>query len=1069
MAAIHYLPIQFAKMMLKIPLQILFISLITFLVVRGTPKEVSLDRNSDRMQEDTFFVDHLITKSQALEKKGDYQSALVLLEQAYILYVQQEAWEKAITCLVQQSKLADHFDTVDAKLQYSQTAMQLAQLHLTSNHPIFATVLRQYAEALIWIEKVDSANQILLSAIPIFQQNQLWVDWGWSEILLGVNYLNTSKLEDAQIHLENVKQLLGRKILEKRDSLNIQPTLQSLLGILYQAQGDYDRAIGITKEALQITLANFIDSVTLTTHLSNLGVFYLTKGDHKRALDYYMQALHNHPTTVEDDIILFNIADLLLLQGKYEQGIDYLNKTLEIVKNRPTKYKTQIDVFNRLANTFIEMGIYDSASYYCQKMIALQHNYRKSTSWSILGKVAYAQNQPQQAIAHFSNATQAYQKDSTAESHSPFYLANIYTHLGNAHTLNGNPQKALSYYQKALIINHATFDDSLHIDQNPSLEDVYNPEYFTETLHGKAKTLASFTESKTQMETALKTYQLLGQWIDTLLIGHATEAASLDWTGTFKQIYEEAIGVAYHLYQETQDLQYIEIAFAFSEKSKNSLLLESLKATEGKAYAGVPDSLLQKEKDLNIDMAFYEKALQEAEQNQDTAKIKLYQQYLSDTRLQLANFQEQLEQDFPKYHSLKYGGESSSIAEVQAKLLEEETAFVEYFIGDSAAYVFVITSSAADLIQLEASNSLQQKTTAVHKLLLNPYTFRQDAKNTLFSYQNKANDLYQAILQPVTASFTTPIERLVIVTDEFLHAIPLEALTKTTTTIEGINFMQLPFVLYDYSLQYAYSANLLLKNQERQMELSSNTECLAFAPPYQGTDTVGKRGSFAQLRSTGKLEGTAREIQAIAQYFNGHFDFGKTATERQFKANAHQFGILHLAMHGIPDLENPNFNHLKFSDLEADSLEDNLLHHYEIANLDLQAQLAVLSACETGVGKYEKGEGVYSLARSFMYAGVPSVVMSLWKVSDYSTSHLMPLFYENLSEGQSKEMALRGAKIRFLEEAKLEHRHPFYWSAFVLLGDNRAIQRDYGSWWNWGIGLLVLVILTWGIKRLMKP
>ncbi|MFK7908483.1 MAG: CHAT domain-containing protein, partial [Chitinophagales bacterium] len=503
----------------------------------------------------------------------------------------------------------------------------------------------------------------------------------------------------------------------------------------------------------------------------------------------------------------------------------------------------------------------------------------------------------------------------------------------------------------------------------------------------------------------------------------------------------------------------LNLAFSFSEKSKNSLLLESIKANEGKSVVGVPDSLLQKEKDLNIDIAFYGKTLQKAQDQKEEAKIKLYQKYLSQSRLQLVDLREALERDFPKFHALKYRGETTSIAALQSKLLGKQSAFVEYFVGDSSTFAFVITQSSTDLLRLKNPSILQKEAVNFREVLLNPKAFQQDAKTAFADYQNKASILYQSVLQPVLSSLSNDIQRLILVPDGFLNAIPLEALTKTSETTAGFDFAKLPYVLYDYSIQYAYSADLLLQNQTRQSQISSNAECLAFAPSYQkGEVAAAQKGSLQQLRNTtGNLEGTVREIQAIAQFFNGQFDFGKTATERQFKQFAPQFGILHLAMHGVPDFDNANFNHLQFSNLETDTLEDNLLHHYEIANMDLQAQLVVLSACETGVGKYEKGEGVYSLARSFMYAGVPSVVMSLWKVSDESTSELMPYFYESLHNGESKEMALQDAKIRFLEEANLEYRHPFYWSAFVMMGDGTAINRGYGNWIWWGIGGFVLM------------
>ena len=237
---------------------------------------------------------------------------------------------------------------------------------------------------------------------------------------------------------------------------------------------------------------------------------------------------------------------------------------------------------------------------------------------------------------------------------------------------------------------------------------------------------------------------------------------------------------------------------------------------------------------------------------------------------------------------------------------------------------------------------------------------------------------------------------------------------------------------------------------------------LAFAPAYKGEANldIALRGSLQSIRNGAiPLENTKHEILAIADYFDGIFDFGSSANEAFFKAEASNFGVLHLAMHGEPDYENPDFAHFKFTNVVEDSLEDNLLHHYEIANMDLTAQLAVLSACETGTGKYREGEGVFSLARSFMYAGVPSVVMSLWKVNDESTSELMPYFYRNLADDMTKGAALHHAKKDFLKETDLEFRHPYYWAGFVLLGNNEPLKSGGFESIFWMTGLLFLGVL----------
>ena len=330
---------------------------------------------------------------------------------------------------------------------------------------------------------------------------------------------------------------------------------------------------------------------------------------------------------------------------------------------------------------------------------------------------------------------------------------------------------------------------------------------------------------------------------------------------------------------------------------------------------------------------------------------------------------------------------------------------------------------------------------------------------------------YQTILEPITNRLPADVKELIIIPDAALNYLPFEVLLSKAVTAKKVDYLTLPYALHDYQFHYGYSGTLLLENRRQYQQLETNDKILAYAPPYQSTEPIAQRGSMRTLRSgIAQLKGTAKEIQAIANYFEGEFDCSPTATKANFTKQVSDFGILHLAMHGQPSLDNPNNAHLVFSNLNNETNKDNLLHHYEITALETQAQLAVLSACETGVGKEIEGEGVMSLGRGFMYAGIPSIVMSLWKMNDQSTSELMPLFYKNLSGGMRKDKALHQAKLAYLNNALPEQAHPFYWSGFVSLGDAQPIKKAnsaFSFWWI-GLGLLGLLVGFLGFQYLLR-
>jgi CHAT domain-containing protein len=225
------------------------------------------------------------------------------------------------------------------------------------------------------------------------------------------------------------------------------------------------------------------------------------------------------------------------------------------------------------------------------------------------------------------------------------------------------------------------------------------------------------------------------------------------------------------------------------------------------------------------------------------------------------------------------------------------------------------------------------------------------------------------------------------------------------------------------------------------------------------------------------LPAARAEVNALSKQFIGRFLLGTEATEALFKSEAGEYAIIHLAMHGLMNTQYPILSSLAFSE-NSDSFEDNFLQAYEISQLKLNAQLVVLSACETGYGKFLQGEGVISLARSFMYAGVPSLVVSLWQVNDISTSTIMRLFYKNLAKGMDKAAALQQAKLEYIGGGTGDAispisaaAHPAFWAAFVQLGDSRPIkvhQQRSGSYFIWASAFVAASLLLFTVLYLIN-
>jgi len=324
--------------------------------------------------------------------------------------------------------------------------------------------------------------------------------------------------------------------------------------------------------------------------------------------------------------------------------------------------------------------------------------------------------------------------------------------------------------------------------------------------------------------------------------------------------------------------------------------------------------------------------------------------------------------------------------------------------------------------------------------------------------------LYQQLF-PETFVLDKQIENLIIIPDGALATIPFEALlTDNSGSLNGDDFKKYPFLINRYNVSYSYSANLFYrtfpKDKQKQPELTNINDWLALAPIFddkseQGvmlatrelqkqlnnlqSDTLNVRGRLLTGDYITPLPGTESETQAIIKQYEtrnlkAQALLHKSANEQFIKSGGlEKYKILHFATHGFVNSEKPELSGILLAQ-DSTGNQDGVLYSGEIYNLKLNADLVVLSACETGLGKINKGEGIIGLTRALLYAGSKNIIVSLWQVSDESTSNLMIDFYNNLLNTKNKSFSdpLRKAKLQLISEGKFAH--PFYWSPFILVG-----------------------------------
>jgi CHAT domain-containing protein len=323
---------------------------------------------------------------------------------------------------------------------------------------------------------------------------------------------------------------------------------------------------------------------------------------------------------------------------------------------------------------------------------------------------------------------------------------------------------------------------------------------------------------------------------------------------------------------------------------------------------------------------------------------------------------------------------------------------------------------------------------------------------------------------------------LIIVPDGMLGHLPFGCLLEEGSGTR-MSYRRLPYLARRYLIRYEYAAGMLA--QPVSSRGKAREYYAGFAPLYRGNALRSRVRSLSRyyedtLSNLPLLENSVTEIRDGATLTGGDAYLGEDATEARFLAEAPSYRILHLAGHAFSHDRDPQYSGLVFTLPPVDSThsdqtmydsllvdvmrtmaQDGYLHAFELQAMELNADLAVLSACNTGYGKVVAGEGIMSLARAFRYAGCPNLLTSLWQADDLSTRQLMGNYFRHLTAGTGKAEALRKARLDYLErEAEEARTHPYYWANFILIGDNAPVEPP--ARWPWWLFALLGVGVAGG-------
>ena len=589
-----------------------------------------------------------------------------------------------------------------------------------------------------------------------------------------------------------------------------------------------------------------------------------------------------------------------------------------------------------------------------------------------------------------------------------------------------------------------------------------------------ARAYAALAEKDLHTEGYAKSLKMTEKVIeiaDNIRADYFSDDAKLTLANDIKPALEKAITLCQNLYKQTNNVEYLKKAFSFVEYSRSMVLYEN---------ARLANQLPADLKTENEQLKAQEVALLSKN------NIEELQKYLQHKR----QFRE-------KIKALNKN-KLASLADLQSNLLtNDQTAFIEYFVGDSSIFTFMLLKNDVKAFEIKKTKGFEESI-GTFRREFTQHTPVSDATN--FSRQSTA--LYDILLRGPLDALPPTVSKLIIAPDGVLAYLPFEILTPSknvNAASDGVtssrpvttDFRQNDFLLKRFAISYAYSANLLLmqkqtkrhetkhlfasfvaKYEKENTQLIDNNSTSKAAP-----DAIAYRSALSRDGLL-DLQGAKDEVNAIRKVIGGKAFEDSLATEGSFKREASQYRILHLAMHAYADDQDPMLSHLLFTINPQDTTEDGDLTAAELYAMNLNADLAVLSACNTGFGTLSKGEGVMSLARAFTYAGVPATVTSLWEAPDATTPEIMELFYKNLKLGMPKDDALRAAKLTYLNKTHQSiEANPYLWASFVPMGNMDALDlaekgplsilmSDFGFWSGAGVGVLILVI--WGFIRRRK-
>jgi tetratricopeptide (TPR) repeat protein len=958
------------------------------------------ERESVAADSDRIAAERDFSEGETLRRKG----TTATLEQAVVKYEEaRRSWQK----------VADARGEARALLGRGKTYFYQSRQ---------AASVESYQEALRLFESLPAPPRL---------------DVALANQVIGMSQLAMANHHAALVHFQLALQLFREEYDEKLEGATLYQ-----IGRVYYLQGDPNQSLSYYNQSLSIRHA-LNDRVGEAYTLDGLGRVYANRfGDDAQALALYNQALailSGLRLSRLEAQILGDLGRLYFSQGAYDTALNSFNKGLDLVAGGDKLIRAELLTY--------------------------------------VGMVRTAQGRQREAIDKFNEALEIQRQgeDRVGEG-------NTLKNMGVAYSSIGNYGKALDSYHRALDI----WGDVLY----PTAE--ADTRYEIARAESKLGSTANLRVADEQLDLALPI-------LETLRTKISNQTLRTSFFSSIQEYYELHIDVLMRLYMQTKDRKYEARALAYSERARARALLDTLVEADAKIREGVAPELLQQEEALQRKLSALAQSEMLASRH-TTAQADAQAQSITSLLKQYRELEARIREKSPRYASLIYP-QPVTLEDIQTKILDQDQMLLEYSLGEERSYLWAVTPTSVDSYVLPKRAEIEADAERVRTLLTarNKLVKGETDFGTMGRVRRADTDYYPAAMA-LSQTLLGQVEalpkaaRLLIVGDGELQylpfaALPLQAKTTDAPAMRGAGALaptaKLPPLLLSHEVETQPSVSLLaeLRRHESAVERITPPKLIAViadpvfdedderfedvgAPPVRrsvkeaartpnpqgrGSNNAGVSKSRATLNRAGLLDArgrvarlpfTRREADAIfALAPSGErmkiIDFG-AKIELVKGGELAQYRIIHFATHGLLDREHPELSGILLSLFDEQRRpQEGFLQMHEVYNLRLPVEMVVLSACETGIGKMVRGEGLAAMSRGFMYAGAKRVVASLWEVNDSSTAELMTNFYRNLLSGGKVRpaAALRAAQIQmWRSESK---NAPYFWAAFIIQGDSR--------------------------------